>query len=410
MGDPAIGALTPVVIDFEPQGGWACVNKLQSVASVTITTAGTAYSNQFPVTFTGGTPTRSATGIGYATAGAITRVDVIDAGAGYASAPTPVFTAGGGASGVGTTLLGVLNTKQIAVIAETLTPAQELLQNNGLRGDFNAQDPFNGKKSAAGQLVLIPNQQIAALLLKAAVGGSIQNVVTGAGPYTHTAKLGALTPLSFVIEKQFNVAGNLRYQRTVGARINKITIPIDATNGTQWTVDFMASDVQANTTPYNAAAAVDWRSLGVPMDYTQLAAADVKLGGASVAYIKKGSIDINFGLDGTDYRVGGGATRGSAVPSTFTMITGTLTLTTDNTAMLAVITAGTATSLGFKWTMGAGSFELDLDRVFIQKNGPTIANGGVVDVVCQFRCAYDVTNATSLRTITINDQPATNYV
>jgi hypothetical protein len=397
-------------MDFEPQGGWACVSKIQSVGTTTVTTPGSGYSNVFPVTFTGGTPTRAATGVGYATAGAISRIDIIDAGAGYASAPTPVLTAGGGSSGVATAALGVLAPKQIAVVSCTLTPAQELLANNTLRGDYNAADPFNGKKSAAGQLVCIPNQQMIAAFMKAVVGGSIQNVVTGAGPYTHTAKLGALTPLSFVIEQQFNVAGSLRYQRGVGMRINQITIPIDATGGTPWTLDMMGSDVQANTTPYNASAPTDWRALGVPMDYTQLAAADVKLGGSAVGYIKKGSIQANFNLDGTDYRVGGAATRGSAVPNTFAQITGSLTLTLDNIAVLAVITAGTATSFGLKWTMGAGSFECDLDRLFIQKTGPVIKDGGNVDVDVQFRAAYDTTNQTSLRTITINDQPAASYL
>lgn len=406
MPDPAIGALSTVVIDYENPAGWNGI-KTGGVNAVS-TSGGSAYTNGWqPVSFSGGTPTRVAVAYGNVVAGVPASIIVTDAGAGYASAPTATLPGGSGATI--TPSLGVVNARQIAVLSSTMVPAQELLPNQSLRGDFNMLDPAFGKKSASGQLVVIPNQQLVQFFLKSIVGGGAQTVVTGAGPYTHTNKLGNLTPISFILENFFNIGGTYKYQRAVGCRINQLTIPIDSTGLTPWTMDVLAADVQANAAAY-AAAPTDWRSLGTPLDYTQLAAADVTIGGSAVAYIQKGSLSFNFNLGPDDYRVGGSATRGSLVPQGPAQITGNLTLVLDSTGPLTLITAGTASSITLKWTIGAHSILLALDRLWVQKTGPAVKDGSAVEVDVQVRAVYDATNTTSFRSVVINDQTGPTYI
>jgi hypothetical protein len=409
MPDPAIGALSPVLIDTENPGGWNEPSKTAGVNYVPVSAGGSGYTSGATVGFSGGTPTRVAAGYVVCVANAVTAVYITDAGAGYASAPTATITPVGAGSGAtcGTVLLGAYNAHQIGVVQETILPTQDLLDNPTLRGDFNAPDPTFGKKAAAGSLIVIPNQQLLPLFFRQIVGEQGE-VTTGAGPYTHTAKLGAYLPLSFKIEKQMNIGGSMRYMLAKGARINQMTIPLDSVGLTQWSLDMMAADVAVNTTSLFTTS-TDWRSLGTPQDFLQFAAADVKIGGSAVAYIKKGSIQIGLNLAADDYRAGAGGARGSLTPQQ-AKISGTLTLVLDSTAVLTLLTAGTASALSLKWTMGGGhSFELDLDRIFIMKTAAAIKDGGPVEVDATFRGVYDVTNVTSFRAIIINDQVLTAY-
>lgn len=295
--------------------------------------------------------------------------------------------------------------KKIGFVSESIVGTQELLENPTIRGDFNRNDPANGKQMASGSLVTIPNVTVAPFFQKLFCGA---NSTSGAGdPYTHVAKIGTTGPASAVIEADVNIGGTHRYKKANGVRINKWTIPIDAAGFAQWTFEMMGKSVAIGSSAYDASL-TDWVT-GTPLDHLQLASADVEIGGSAVGYIQSGSIDISANLFGDDYRAGGSGVRGSLVPGTHT-VTGSLKLVIDSTAVLTLLTAGTATSLSFVWTAGTNrTFTVSVPRCYLQKVQPGISNGGPIFCDAQFQASYDATAASMLVLTTVNDQAGNVY-
>lgn len=304
------------------------------------------------------------------------------------------------------TVKGVPVGRKIAVTSCGIVPTQALLDNPNIRGDFNPSDPATGRKAAQGPLNLVPTHEVLPFFQKLLTGTLVK---TGAAdPWTATSKLGSTMPLSAIVEVDFNIGGTHRYALASGVRINSWTIPISFEGFLAMQLDLMAKDVVVNTTAYDATLN-DW-SDSSPLDQMQLASADVKLGGAAVAYIRGGQIQISSNLDGEDYRVGGGGARGSLVPKRHT-ITGNLELAVDSVAVVTLLGAGTPTSLSFKWTTAANrTWELTLPRVFLEKTGPALQDDGLVKVNVNFRAVYDNTALTAVTMVTtLGVDPDTEY-
>ena len=296
--------------------------------------------------------------------------------------------------------------KKIAVLTNGITGTQELIENPTMRGDFNSSDAINGKKAASGALTMIPNVDVLPFFVKLLTGGL---TTTGAAdPYSHVGKITNVTPLSAVLETSWDIGGTARYSLASGLRISKWSIPFAADNFLQMSVDMMGKDVVVGTTSYGAAG-VDW-STGSPLEHLQLASADVKVGGSAVAYVVSGQIDLDTGLYGDDYRVGGGGARGSLVPGRH-KVSGNLKLALDSTSVMTLITGGAASSLELTWTAGTNrTFNVKVPRIVIQKTQPILQGDGPIFCDCQFRGSYDGTALSSIVYTIGNGTAGTVYV
>lgn len=302
---------------------------------------------------------------------------------------------------------GVAAGKQIGVVSNTITPSQELIDNPTLRGDYNSVDPFNGRKAAAGDLVIVPTIHALPIFTKWLTGTLVESGTTP--DYVLTSTLGTTTPGSCVIETSYDIASTMRYSRVTGARLSRVSIPFQVDGPLQMTLGVMGKDVTTETTAYDGSP-TDMTG-GAVMENLLLLAADLKIGGGAVGYIQSGQIDIDTGLFGDDYRVGGLGSRGSLVPGRY-RISGNLRLVLDSTSVLTLLSAGTASSIALKYTSAADNyFSIDLPRVFFQKTGPTLANEGPVVIDAQFRAVYDSGDSTSITLVTANgdDLAATDY-
>lgn len=298
--------------------------------------------------------------------------------------------------------------KTIALQSNGLVPTQALIDNPNIRGDFNPTDPALGRKAAQGTMALVPTLEILPFLQKLLTGTLVKGGT--ADPFTATSKLGSTMPLSAIVETDFDIGGTHRYALASGVRINSWTIPINFEGFLSMNLDLMAKDVVIGSSAYDAEPASDW-SDSSPLDHMQLATADVKLGGAAVAYIRSGQVQINANLNGDDYRVGGAGARASLVPRRHT-ISGNLDLAVDSVPVVTLLGAGTATSLSFKWTTASNrTWELTLPRVFLEKTGPSLQSDDLVTVNVNFRAVYDPTAETAVTMVTtLGVDPATEYV
>lgn len=298
--------------------------------------------------------------------------------------------------------------KKIALQSNGLVPTQALIDNPNIRGDFNPTDPALGRKAAQGTMALVPTLDILPFLQKLLTGTLVKG--GAADPFTATSKLGSTKPPSIVVETDFDIGGTHRYALASGVRINSWTIPISFEGFLSMNLDLMAKDVTVETSAYDATPTSDWTDSS-PLDHMQLAAADVKLGGSAVAYIRSGQVQISANLNGEDYRVGGAGARASLVPRRHT-ISGNLDISVDSTAVVTLLGAGTPTSLSFKWTTAANrTWELTLPRVFLEKTGPALQSDDLVTVNVNFRAVYDPTATTAVTMVTtLGVDPDTEYV
>lgn len=295
--------------------------------------------------------------------------------------------------------------RKIAVLSNSLTGTQEMLDNPNMLGDFNPSDATSGKKAASGSLVFVPNLTMLPFIFEWLTG---TRTTTGSSdPYTHVHKLGSTMPKSCVLEVDYLVGATHKYQLGTGCRINRLSIPIEASGFLQMTADVIASDVTVGATPYDSSL-VDWTTAS-PLEHLQLAAADVTMDTVAVGYIVGGTIDITSNLYADDYRVGGSGARGSLVPARHT-VGGSLRIALDDAATITMLAGGANHALSLKWTVGTGdTFTLALPRIFFQKTQPVLQGAGPVIVDCQFRAAKDSGVASSFVATIVNDQAAAAY-
>lgn len=131
--------LLPWWMNLAVQGGvTAPLTNDKVVASVGSITGGSGYTGPFTVTFTGGSPKVPAKGTATVAAGAVTAVTITNPGIGYATAPTPVFTAGGGTGATGTATLATPSTAKLWEFIRNLS-ADDRASATAYWGDPNGQ-------------------------------------------------------------------------------------------------------------------------------------------------------------------------------------------------------------------------------------------------------------------------------
>ena len=114
---------------------------------------------------------------------------------------------------------GTPDCKILPFKSESLKFSRDLVESEAIVSSRNPKKPGRGKSNVSGSIELEINPYIAAIL-KHALGS---NTTTGASPYTHTMKVGAL-PVGLVIEKGFkDIAQYFKYN---GCRINSLKMSV----------------------------------------------------------------------------------------------------------------------------------------------------------------------------------------
>lgn len=303
---------------------------------------------------------------------------------------------------------GTYDGRIITVVSDNLLGTQELLDNPSIRSDFNPSAVVSGKQSASGSIVLVPNVDVMAMLAEV----FLHNRSTSAGPpYTHTSKLGAFTtPMSMQVQTKFVVAGNTRYKRGLGVRINRMSIPINPDGFLQVTLDCAAKSVAIDSTDYDigGASRLDWTT-GSPLEMLQVASTVIEIAGSDVGYIASGTLDFSSNLFTDDYRIGSAGARGSLVPQRYS-IGGSLKLALDSTDILTLLSAGTASTFRIRWIVDGSNkfFEIDLDEIYVQKTQAPLQDGPLF-VDATIKGVYDSGQTTAVRMLTANANAATVY-
>lgn len=295
----------------------------------------------------------------------------------------------------------------LSVIKNTLHQEQALIPNNSLRSDFNRNDSADGDGIVQGDLVIIPTVDTLPLFFRLLCG----NLTTtgSADPWAHAAKISTNGPLSGVFETKVNMDGTIRYAKSNGVRINRMSFGTGATGFLELTLGLIGKTTTVGSTSYNASA-TDWRAQGTPLDALKIAAADTKVGGSAVTYVGNVGFDIDAGLATDDRRVGQGAYLQSLIPGPHG-VTGTIDVVLESTGALTFGTGGAFSSLDLTWTATAASrlFRFNLGRIKAQANGPMLEGPGRMRIPVRYEASYYSTDSTAMTATITNGQAAAVY-
>jgi len=253
-----------------------------------------------------------------------------------------------------------------------------------IRANRNPGKPGRGNDDVSGPLVL-ELQAYMASLFEAVLGSK---TTTGAGPYTHTFKVGTALP-SYLIEKGFPDVG--QYFKYSGCKASRLSMGITSSGFQKVTLDFMGAAEATAQAPFDATPT----DLG-KQSFDGFTLATIEEGGAAIAAVVSISgLTIDNGLDGDGYSLGSNGERDDIAEGTV-KVTGTLNARFKDLVLYAKATAGTESSLKVLWQFGTGdgtagneSIELLLPELVYVPNAPVINGPKGVLVELPFEAYYE---------------------
>lgn len=115
--------------------------------------------------------------------------------------------------------------------------------------------------------------------------------------------------------------------------------------------------------------------------------ATIKEGGATVANVLSMSLDIDFGLDGDSYAIGGKGFR-TYIDTGIIGVSGTIKAFFQNMDLLNKAVNGTESSLELTLTKGTNSLTIKLPELIYERNSPGIDGPKGVNIELPFKAYY----------------------
>lgn len=285
-------------------------------------------------------------------------------------------------------------------VSESLSANRNLFKTNIIRGNRNQTQAKRGNKDVSGSITTELNPFMGKLL-KHLLGSC---TTTGANPYTHTMKVGAL-PVSLCMEKQFLDLTTPQYFLYNGCRINKGSFDFGVEGVIPVGLDIIGAKETVGASSFHASP-VDYGHL--PFDMFE---ASIQEGGSAIAVVSSVKFDVDNQLENGSFVIGGNGER-RAIPEGATLVSGTLTalfedMTTLNKAInytesSVQITLSRGTGLG---SAGNESLEIKIPELMYGQKSPAITGPKGIVIELPFSAFYDnAAEATSIQMILKNTQ------
>lgn len=235
------------------------------------------------------------------------------------------------------------NLVKVPFLSESLSRSIELIDNTHIRGDRSSSTPVRGNTDVSGNISLNLGAYPGQLLL--GVMGSVTTTDNLDGSYSHTMKVGSTLP-SFTVEKAFpDISQYILYQ---GCKISKMSLTASPSGFQQASFDIMGAKATASGTSFDS----------TPTELTDAAfdgfrIASLLEGGSSVTNVTEVTLDIDNGLDGDTFVIGGNGQRGS-LNEGLVKVTGTLNGFFENLSLYNKAVNQTETSLKLTYAFGDG--------------------------------------------------------
>ena len=260
-----------------------------------------------------------------------------------------------------------------------------------LRGNRNPVEPILGNNDVSGDIAVPLDYVSFGYWLKAAFGTPSSAAEGSAGKYKHVFKVSDSQP-SFTLEKAF--PGINTYLRDKGCKVSKLSLSVGGDGELVATVSVMGAKEE------KATASMSESPVEPKFARAQNFQASAKLGGNVKGKLTSFSIDIDFGLDGDTYCIGGDGYREAICEGAIT-VSGTLEAFFDSMEYLDMAANNTATSAEIIFTGGDNSISLLLPELKFARTSPSIDGPGGIKQSLTYNAYYENSSQGSAVVVTL---------
>ena len=256
---------------------------------------------------------------------------------------------------------------------------RNMIEPQTITGRRDPVAPAFGNTSVGGPAVIPIDVNNIGWWLKALCGAP---TTTGSDPYTHVYKptnAAAGIP-SMVMELGYSDI--TQFFKFNGCKVASLSMSVGGDGELTASVEILGSKETVSGTTYDASPTT--------MTFTRLGnfQAALEEGGASFSTATSLDFQIDNGLDGGSYAIGGGGVR-AAIPEGLCKVTGTLTAFFEDLTLYNKAVNSTETSLKCTFTSGANSLEFLFNELNYKQGGPTIDGMGGVRIPLEFSAYFD---------------------
>ena len=276
-----------------------------------------------------------------------------------------------------------------------LVGSQNLIDPATITGTRNPVEPGKGNLSVSGSMTIPMGLKDIGWWLKGMYGAP---TTTGTTNYTHKYKVGNTQP-SLVVQKGFTDLG--KYMVYNGVKIGTFKLGFGGDAELTASMDLVGATETINSTTYDAAAT------SVQLQRLNNFQASIKEGGVSVANILSGEIDLDFGLDSTQYVIGKNGTLGD-IPEGIIKVSGNIKALFTDTTLLEKGINNTESSLEVAFTIDANnSLTLSIPELIYERKTPPISGPSGVVVDLNWKGHYTDGADASAMVVTLKNSVAT---
>ena len=247
------------------------------------------------------------------------------------------------------------NTNGVAASQNTTAPST-------IRGNRNPVEPILGNIDVSGDVVVPVDYTAFGYWLKACFGAPASAKINETTNYKHTFKIGDSQP-SFTLEKAF--PGINTYILEHGCKVSKLSLSVGGDGELTATVSVMGAKEETKTT--------SMATTPVEATFTrgQNFQAKIKIGGVVKGKLTSFSLDIDFGLDGDTYCIGGNGYR-EAICEGLATVSGTLEAFFDGNEYMTLAQNSTETSAEVIFSVGEFELSILLPEIKFAITSPSI--------------------------------------
>jgi len=254
---------------------------------------------------------------------------------------------------------------------------QNLIESSTIRGRRDKEQPAVGNIDVSGSIVVPVDQIGSGFWLRAMFGNP---VTTGSGdPYTHVFKVNDRQP-SLVLEQQYQDIP--AYEMYNGCKVNKFSFTYGGDTELAANIDIIGAKRTVEATPF-ASPLTDISLLKFSNFH-----GTIEEGGVPLAIVTEASLNIDFGLDGNAYAIGGGGYR-TELPEGYLQVSGNIKAFFEDTVLLNKAINNTKTSLKIKFANGTHSLGFNMDEVILQQTSPGIESEKGIMINLPFKAFYN---------------------
>lgn len=266
-----------------------------------------------------------------------------------------------------------------------------------IRGRRDPVEPIMGNIDVSGDLAVPMDATAFGYWWKAAMGAPVTTAVEGKdGFFKHVFKPADDQP-SLVLEKGFSKINS--YAKYNGCKVSKISISAGGDGELTATISIMGCDEKISTTTICANPSEP------VMNRLNNFMANLILGGNKTATVTAFTMDIDFGLDGDTYALGGKGYR-TAVNEGLINISGSMTAFFCDNTYLELAENNMETSAELTLEVGELQMSLLLPEIKFSRNSPAVDGPSGIKQELQYSAYYQDSDENAAIVVTMQNKVA----